>query len=456
MSRSPGPSSSRPALPDVVVVGAGVAGLAAAARLTDAGCRVTVLEARDRIGGRVFTTRDPRLRHPIELGAEFLHGAAERSTQILAADGRTVLDIGGDRWESGPRGLRPLQDFWQRLDRVMRRLQDGRDPDRSFAEFLAAKPGGASRARERKLAEQFVRGFHAADPSRASERALAEGGSPEGDREEQRMARVAEGYAQLPELLASRLTAPPRLGAVVTGIRWGGGRPLVTWREGEAGREANADVVIVTVPAGVLQAPAGEEGAIDFDPPLPPRWRARLAQLPMGHVVRATVLLKRPVWELRPSGVADAAERLRRLSFLHADDGAMPVCWTLYPAMLPAMVVWFGGPDAESLAGMGGLEEVIVVALAARLHLSQQRLTESVEAVHLHDWSADPYARGAYSYVAVGGTGAAKFLARPLSPALHFAGEALAPGGQNGTVEGAIASGESAADRVLRAAGAAR
>jgi monoamine oxidase len=451
MTRSPGLSRSSPRTPDVVIVGAGVAGLAAAARLTEAGVAVTVLEARDRIGGRVFTTRDARMEHPIELGAEFLHGAAERTSRVVGAAGRTVLDIRGERWESGARGLRPLPDFWKRLDRVMRRLEDGRDPDRSFADFLARRPGGASLAGERRLAEQFVRGFHAANPARASERALAEGGSPEGDPEEQRMARLAGGYAQLPELLAAGLASPPRLGAVVTGIRWRGDRALVTWREGGANHEARASQVIVTVPVGVLEAAPGAEGAIEFDPPLPPRWRARLAQLPMGHVIRATVVLRAPVRELKPAGMRDAPERLRRLTFLHADDGAMPVCWTLYPADLPAMIVWFGGPEAEALSGMGGLEEVIVASLAARLHLPQRRLADAVTAVHLHDWGADPYARGAYSYVAVGGTGAAKVLARPLAPTLLFAGEAFAPGGQNGTVEGAIASGESAADRVLRA-----
>jgi monoamine oxidase len=451
MTRSPGLSRSTPGVPEVIVVGAGVAGLAAAATLTEAGCLVTVLEARDRIGGRIFTRRDPRMEHPVELGAEFLHGAAERTTRLVRTAGHTVLDIRGERWESGPRGLRPLDDFWKRLDRVMRRLEDGRDPDRSFAEFLARKPGGPSLARERKLAEQFVRGFHAADPALASERALAEGGSPEGDPEEQRMARLAGGYDQLPALLAERLATPPRLGAVVTGIRWRGERALVTWREGEANRDAHADHVIVTVPNGVLAAAPGAEGAIEFDPPLPAAWRARLAQLPMGQVVRATVVLREPVWELKPAGMRDAATRLRRLSFLHADDGAMPVCWTPYPAETPAMVAWFGGPEAAALSGMGGLEEVIVASLAARLHLPQRRLAGAVEAVHLHDWGADPYARGAYSYVGVDGTGAAKYLARPLARTLHFAGEALAPGGENGTVEGAIGSGESAAARLLRA-----
>lgn len=456
MTRFSGHFRPSPRSADVVIVGAGVAGLAAAARLTEAGCTVTVLEARDRIGGRVFTTRDPHVEHPIELGAEFLHGRAARSMRIVSAAGRTVLDIRGERWESGSRGLRPLEDFWARLDRVMRRLPGGRDPDRSVADFLATEPGGRSLARDRQLAEQFVRGFHAADPRRASARALAEGGSPEGDPAEQRLARLAGGYAQLPELLGQRLANPPRLGAVVTGIRWDADRAVVTWREDDASRQAQASQVIVTVPNGVLEAPPGAKGAIAFDPPLPRRWRARLAQLPMGHVVRATVVLRAPVWELKPAGMRDAPERLRRLTFLHARDGAMPVCWTLYPAEAPVLVAWFGGPDAEVLSGMGGLEDVVVASVAARLHVTQRRLAGAVAAVHLHDWGADPFARGAYSYVGVGGTTAARFLARPLAPSLHFAGEALAPAGQNGTVEGAIASGEAAAGRVLAARGADR
>ena len=105
--------------------------------------------------------------------------------------------------------------------------------------------------------------------------------------------------------------------------------------------------------------------------------------------------------------------------------------------------------DGRRLFGDASVDPAQIPVLKDRP--TERHGVSTAEAVHLHDWGADPYARGAYSYVGVGGTGAAKYLARPLARTLHFAGEALAPGGENGTGEGAIGSGESAAARLLRA-----
>src|SRR5688572_20719177 len=109
---------------EIIVVGAGAAGLAAAHRLAGHGVEVTVLEARDRIGGRVWTLRPDALQVPVELGAEFLHGATPEIDAIVDRSRLRVVDVAGRRWLSARGRLRLMDDFWERLDRVMRRLRD--------------------------------------------------------------------------------------------------------------------------------------------------------------------------------------------------------------------------------------------------------------------------------------------------------------------------------------------
>ena len=103
---------------DVLVLGAGIAGLAAAERLAAAGRRVLILEARDRLGGRIHTVDDPTLGHPIELGAEFVHGSAPELKQLAREAHIGIADIDGERWQSSHGRLRPAEDFWSKLDAV--------------------------------------------------------------------------------------------------------------------------------------------------------------------------------------------------------------------------------------------------------------------------------------------------------------------------------------------------
>src|SRR4051812_9544705 len=115
---------------DVIIIGAGVAGLSAAKALNERGFDVVVLEARERIGGRVFTHRDRDTPVAIELGAEFIHGAADELAEILKRGKIAAVDISGRRWQTAGERLRPADDFWEALDRVMRRLDAKRTPDR--------------------------------------------------------------------------------------------------------------------------------------------------------------------------------------------------------------------------------------------------------------------------------------------------------------------------------------
>ena len=429
---------------DVVVLGAGAAGLAAAGALHDAGVDVVVLEARERVGGRIFTQRTSRSPVPIELGAEFTHGRTPELDRVLRSAGIPTIDISGQRYAAQARSLRPMDDFWERLDRVMRLLVRERR-DRSFHEFLAERPGGKRLTIERRLARQWVEGFHGADPKQISVRALADGGWPGDDVEEQRQGRVDGGYDRVVETLAARLANRVRLGTVVARVKWSRGRVEVFVRhsDGRLRFGAEARSAIVAVPLGVLKAPAGEPGAIEFVPALRQKQHA-LDHLAVGSVVRVTLHLRERVW----------ASEYERLAFLHSmKNEDFPVWWTAYPVLAPVITGWCGGPRARRLAQLPPreLETHAIASLSRQLQLSPQRMRRLVAAAWTHDWEHDPFARGAYSYQTVGGAEAPRALSRPMQRTLFFAGEATDTGGATGTVDGAISSGRRAARQAIRA-----
>ena len=433
--------------PGVAVVGAGAAGVAAARELHDGGFDVVVLEARERIGGRVWTHRDPRTPIPIELGAEFIHGSAHELQQILSKANLPAVDIDGQRCFVSRKRWRPLDDFWEQLYRVMRLLPERtrRSADKSFQEFIDAKPGGRRLSQERKLASQFVAGFHAADPRLISTKALAESGTPGEDEGETRLGHVVGGYDRVIDWLAAPFADRIRLGACVSRIKWArrGVEIDVRHSDGHERFALEARAAIVTVPIGVLQARARDAGSITFEPDLGRAKRDALDCLVAGSVVRVVVHLREAIW----------AEGHPALSFLHSQDEDFDVWWTAYPLKVPVIVGWRGGPDARRLSQMprDELEARAVRSLARHLNTSPRRLHAMVEGVFTHDWEHDPFARGAYSYQRVGGVYATETLARPLKGTLFFAGEATGEHGSTGTVDGAIGTGRRAARQVMRA-----
>lgn len=429
---------------DVVVLGAGAAGIAAARALQDAGVDVIVLEARDRIGGRVFTHRDRHTPVPIELGAEFIHGRAPELDALLGEAGLASVDVGGRRLTVEGRRLRPLDDFWEQLDRVMRRLDRGPAHDRSFQDFIDTRPGGPRLARERRFARQFVENFHAADARLVSVHALAESGSPGEDIQERRLGRVIDGYDRVIEWLAAPLGGRIHLGAIAARVRWAPGEVAVYVRhpDGRARFAVEARAAIVAVPIGVLKAAPGELGAIEFVPGLRQKTRA-LEGLASGSVVRVVLRCRERFWE----------SDYDTLSFLHSTDEDFPVWWTAYPVRAPVIVGWRGGPGARRLAQLsrGELEARALASLARQMGISRRRIRSLVDCAWTHDWEHDPFARGAYSYQLVGGADTPAALARPIRRTLFFAGEATGTDGGTGTVDGAIVTGRRAAAQVVRA-----
>lgn len=425
---------------DVLIVGAGAAGLAAARELSLGGASVVVLEARARAGGRVFTRRARGWPIPIELGAEFVHG---RNDELfaLARDAGLLIDRLPDvHSQVTESGWKRMRGFWKKVDAVTRLMRHG-GRDRSVAEFLESHRTLSSE--QKRLMRSIVEGYQAASLDRASEHALSTAGNPPVDEDEESQFRVVSGYDHVIDRLRSRVD-PKRcrllFSTPVARIRWKRGDARVRTTKGA---ELRARRAIVTVPVGVLKQDAGAKGGIELDPD-PPAVRRALAGLEMGQAVKIVLRFREQFWE------NGASPRGEQWGFLHQPGSRYPTWWTAAPAEVPMLTGWAGGPAAEALSRLpdAGRLDRALETLGSLFETRAAKLKKLLLAWHTHDWGADPYSRGAYSYVGVGGANAPRALGRPIAETLYFAGEATEPD-QSGTVPGAIASGRRAARLIL-------
>ena len=196
---------------------------------------------------------------------------------------------------------------------------------------------------------------------------------------------------------------------------------------------------IVTLPLELLRI--GAAGAVEFHPPLNKRWS--LDHLASGPVVKLVMQFDQPFWEPLARG------RYRDASFFHDARGRFPTFWTSLPLRTPFLTAWAGGPKAVALKGLDCESLVRLALIDLRRIFKSSRVPRHAHAAWHHDWQADPFARGAYSYVKAGGASARRKLAAPLGRTLHFAGEATDFSGEATTVGGAILSGLRAARELL-------
>lgn len=416
---------------DVAVIGAGAAGLAAARALSGAGRRICLIEARAHAGGRISTLHLPDLPAPIELGAEFLHGQSPASFAIVDAAALPVCELPDDHWWSRDGSFSEIRDFWGQIDRVRERI-GGLGSDVSFEEFVRRQRSIPPRLRQ--LATMFVEGYHAAHADRISALALRKA---DGEQSENRQFRLAVGYDALIAWLRAGLDperVAVRFGTVAKRVQWSRGSVTI---ECSAGTTVKAARAVITIPVGVWKAPRDQEGALVFDPPLREKERA-LEKLEAGHVVKIAFRFRERFWEERD------------VNFVHTPDRFMPTWWTTSPIRSPILTGWSGGHAADSLlAERPAMIDRALDAMSRAFGISRRTIDRLLCGTWTHDWQADPYSRGAYSYAAVGGSGAHDALAKPLSGTLYFAGEATSSD-ETGTVAGAIASGQRAARQILR------
>ncbi len=424
---------------DTIVIGAGAAGLAAGSALQAAGQRVAILEARNRIGGRVWTDRS-FIEHPIENGAEFIHGDRAITWQWVSALNASTVQIAkytSYAYENNGQ----LYSYQQALqwagfeqlpyleDRVAQ--ADLAAGDRSLSDWLAelhlAPPA-------QQLVGRLLANSHLTEPAHLSLADLAheakvhQAGSGN--------FRLQGGYDRLLEALAAGLSI--QLSTVVQAIDWQQ-RPVKVVAINPQGQtvDLTAEQVVITVPLSLLQ-----QQAIAFTPCLPQQKMQAIQSLRMGAALKLQLVFSQPFWQPDLS--------------LFVGLGAIPVWWApgyQRPGFPPLLTAFVGGQSALALNAVSEAEALeIGLSDLCRLFGSKapRQLWQQGRRI---SWLDDPWARGGYSFVSPGAFGARHLLAQPLANRLFFAGEATVTNSNPATVHGAIETGQRAAQEILQLSG---
>ena len=424
---------------DAIVIGAGAAGLAAARSLARRSLRVLLLEARDRVGGRVWSRPIAGTQTLAEMGAEFVHGPGALTRRFLHDAGTTAVDTGGEGWvcsEDG--GLRHEPRRFSSAAGIFE-AAFALAEDESVDRFLRRFDGDEARRETATAARAFVEGFDAADPAIASARAIGDEWRSGVDFAS---ARPRGGYRPMFEYLHRSCVASGVrvcLSTIARRISWRrGGVAVDATVRGDA-QTMRARTAIVTLPVGVLRH-GGDDTSVVFDPQLPSAKIEALRHIEMGQVVKVALSFRTAFWERVRNG------RYRDAAFFRCEGQTFPTYWTQLPVRSGLVVAWVGGPRAIALRGVAEADLVgrALSGFGALFSVPELAREEFADGL-THAWSRDPFARGAYSYIAVGGGRARAALAAPVDGAIFFAGEATSDDGQGGTVNGALETGERAA-----------
>lgn len=410
-----------------LVIGGGIAGLAAAQELARNNIFTTVLEAKARFGGRIHTIHDGGI--PIELGAEFVHG---QSKALLQAIRRAKLKTNpaSDENRLFENGKFRKLNLWNIVGKVFNQV-DIRRPDCSFERFLRREkikePG-------RRFARHFVMGFDAADPNRAGVHALRRAEDSAEQMHMETQARITKGYSALVEATIEQIKEQGGrlvLNTSARCIRWKNGHVEIVAEQNKRRKNYSADVAVIALPLSILKS-----NEVKFEPALPEKNEAAKC-LEWGNVVKIIFYFKEFFWG--------------DFGFLLAFDETIPTWWG--DTRGPILTGWAGGPIADKLLKYSKAElETMGLKILRKVLFGNEPLAslrKKLVATHYFNWANDPQIRGAYSYIPVNGLNLPNLLAAPVADTLFFAGEATVADVQTGTVFGALESGLRAAREIL-------
>lgn len=424
---------------EIIIIGAGAAGLMAAYKLVRTGYKVTVLEARNRPGGRIRTLSNEQSFTHAELGAEFIHGNLPVTKQLLHEAGIRYYKTGFEMWQYDDGKFSQNEEFVEGWSDFLEKLNELQE-DMTMHAFLQKYFPGEDNAELRKRVESYVAGYDTADACDAAAFSLRNEWNNEDD-DAQHL--IEGGYMAMVNYLAAGITEAGSkiiLNATVKTVKWELGKVKASIDDGTV---YEAEKVIVALPLGVLQASQGSKAAIKFVPELP--GYEAIIDIGFGWLIKILLEFDEIFWE--SNGIAHLSGNKPVTRFFFTGE-TVPTFWT--QAGSKQLTGWLGGPPADVRKDMTD-EEILLLtldSLATAFCTSSLELKVRLTAWHVANWTADPYTLGSYSYNKPESDKSREILLRPVDDTIYFTGEYLYDGPAIGTVEAALTSGRDTAEMI--------
>jgi monoamine oxidase len=426
-------TDSLPAGADALVLGAGMAGLAAARTLTERGRKAIVLEARNRVGGRMWT--DSSLGVPLDLGASWIHGvngnpiaklAKQFGIETVPTDDENGIVFDADGSEMPDREWRRLESLFESIYEEVEEMRKQTDTDmplqRAFDEAIASRELSREDLRRLNYYIHLVTALEYGADAKDLSLWWWDLGEEFGGRE----VIFPGGYNQITDALAKGLDI--RLGTIVKTVRYGNEGVEV---ETSAGR-FTADQAVVTFPLGVLK-----RASVKFEPPLPESKQTAIDRLGMGVLNKVYLRFPEPFWDEEIETISYVGERL--------GEWCDWLSFTPFTGK-PILMAFHGGEKGFALEDLSD-GEIRAGAMKALRVMFGEEIPEP-NGMLVTRWGKDPFSFGAYSHVPPFASGEDHdALAEPVGNALFFAGEA-ASRDYPSTVHGAYLSGVRASEEM--------
>jgi len=415
------------------IAGAGISGLVAGLEILTAGHTVTIFEARHRAGGRIQSLDVDGM--VVEAGPEFIHGKLSETIGLLKKYRIRYDPIEGKNYIAKKGLLKESDDMVEGWDLLMEQMKSLYD-DMPFGEFLERQFPGDRFSALRQTATGFAEGFDLADIQTASTKALYR----EWKHGEAEQYRIPAGYGTLIHSLeyefkkggGKLLTNHP-----VKGVERNA-REIKIYVSGD--RAFSLDKLIISLPLSALTEKINGPESISFIPALADKAEA-FRQIGFGTVIKIVMIWESAFWY----------QALPEVQFIFSDH-FIPTWWTQYPADLPMLTGWLGGPKAARFADNENafFLDKAMESLSGIFSLSREAIKKGLKHVSIFNWKNEPWSRGAYSYDLAGYSQAKSVCRKSIENKIYFAGEAYYEGPYPGTVEAAVVNGRETARKLLR------
>lgn len=422
---------------DIIIIGGGAAGLMAAKILSARGKKTLLLEAKDRLGGRIYTTSEG-FSFKAEAGAEFIHGNLTTTLHLLKQARLEYAEVGGEifRVENGEWKLQ--NDFIEDWDLLIYCLGNLKK-DITVSAFLEQNFSGKKYNDLRNSFTGYVEGYDAADINFTSSFAIRE----EMKKEEDENFRINNCYGSLINFLEDECRKNNciiKISEPVTKINWYlNNVEVITTTAKYKGCK-----VVVTIPVGVLQCHENEWGAIKFSPAISAQTEAA-KQIGFGNVIKILMEFDKAFWlENKFSGKNNSAKP----SYIFADT-FIPTWWSQYPSEIPLLTGWMAGSKLKHYKDISE-EEILqhsIASLATIFNYKPDVIKRKLKHHKIINWIHDPFSKGGYSYPTLTTKKARRVLQSPVKNTIYFAGEALAQN-STATVDAALSSGKEVAEAI--------